>query len=294
MLSSMTGFASTFGQTPHLDWSFEVKSVNGRGFDVRLNLPSGCEKLEHPIRALFKAHFSRGSMQASLQINDQSEASKVRIDTRLLNTLSRRARLHDRAMSGKARTPASDLFTLRGVMSSERSALDIAPDEMIGEAILSSVKTALEQLNEARQREGQALAESLERIVSELSSETEKALGTAEAQPAQMLTRLKDRIAAALEDSRIAEDRLEQEVAILITKADVTEEIDRLLAHFEEARRLIRSGGVVGRKLDFLSQELLREANTLGSKAASLEMTRHALALKSSIDQFKEQAANVE
>lgn len=294
MLSSMTGFASTAGQTGNLNWSFEVKSVNGRGLDVRLNLPSGCEKLEHSIRALFKKHFARGNMQASLQINDQSETSRVRIDTHLMNTLSRRARIHDQNALGKRRTKASDLFPLRGIISSERSAIDISPEDLTGKDILDGIKAALEQLDEARKREGKALADSLDRIVSELASETKKARGTAEAQPAQMLERLKDRVAAVLDESRIAEDRLEQEVAILITKADVTEEIDRLLAHFEEARRLINSGEVVGRKLDFLSQELLREANTLGSKAASLEMTRHALALKSSIDQFKEQAANVE
>ena len=108
------------------------------------------------------------------------------------------------------------------------------------------------------------------------------------------MAKLKARVGELLEDTRISEDRLEQEVALLVSKADVTEEIDRLDAHFHEAQSLIGSGKPVGRKLDFLSQELLREANTMGSKSASLEMTRHSLGLKSLIDQFKEQAANVE
>lgn len=294
MLSSMTGFASVSDETDGYSWVFEVKSVNGRGLDLRLNLPPGCEKLEQPIRALFKAAFTRGNMQAGLQLRDLSDATSLKIDTRLLGQLARRTRILDRSTPGNGMSPASDLLALRGVLSGDRSAMDISPDDATGTAILESVSHALSQLDEARKREGEALFSVLSRVIDDMSEETVKARTTADAQPEKMLARLKDRVSAVLEDARVSEERLEQEVAILITKADVTEEIDRLSAHFEEARRLLASGKPSGRKLDFLSQELLREANTLGSKAASLEMTRHSLALKSYIDQFKEQSANVE
>lgn len=294
MLSSMTGFASVIGQNDQFSWSFEVKSVNGRGLDVRLNLPQGAEKLEQPIRALFKESFSRGNMQATLQIRDMSDGSSIKTNTRLLNALARQVRIMDRSNSGAPMFSSADLLNVRGVLSTDRASMDLAPDDGTGHHILADIKEALSQLEMARKREGEALHVVLSRIIKDMSQETDAALKTAEAQPAKMLERLKERVSAVLDDSRISDERLEQEVAILITKADVTEEIDRLTAHFEEARRLLSSKGASGRKLDFLSQELLREANTLGSKAASLEMTRHSLALKSLIDQFKEQSANVE
>ena len=164
----------------------------------------------------------------------------------------------------------------------------------IGKGILDAVGEAIEQLKRARQTEGQALLEIMERIVSDMEAVVIEAKATADVQPAQMMARLNERVTGLLSDSRISEERLEQELAILVSKADITEEVDRLSAHLVEARNLFNSGKAVGRKLDFLSQELLREANTLGSKSASLEMTRHSLALKSLIDQFKEQSANVE
>ncbi len=294
MLSSMTGFASATGETERYSWVFEVKSVNGRGLDVRLNLPTGCEKLEHPIRSLFKSKFARGNMQASLQLKDRSDEVNLSVDTRLLSSFARRARLLDRANSGRMKTTASELFALRGVVSGERASLDISPGGEAGKSVLATVTSALEQLADSRKTEGEALHAFLSRIVSDMAEETEKAKKTADVQPMNMMARLKERATGLLEDSRISEERLEQELAILVSKADVTEEVDRLSAHFVDARRLLDLGEPVGRKLDFLSQELLREANTLGSKAASLEMTRHSLALKSSIDQFKEQVANVE
>lgn len=294
MMSSMTGFASAAGEQGGVSWSFEVKSVNGRGLDVRLYLPPGCEKLEAGIRGRFKPLFSRGNMQANLQVRDRQDSGQVSVDTRLLTGLSRRARILDRQNRVEGGTRAADLFALRGVLSGEKSARDISEDDQVGKAILKSVDTCLNDLKTARQSEGKALQAVMIRIVDDMEAETRKAYATAEIQPGEMLSRLKARMAAILGDSRVSEERLEQELAILVTKADVTEEIDRLSAHFVDCRKLLASKSAIGRKLDFLSQELLREANTLGSKAASLEMTRHSLALKGLIDQFKEQAANVE
>lgn len=294
MLSSMTGFGSGQGDGARLSWQFEAKSVNGRGLDLRLHLPPGCEGLEAGIRAAFKSAFARGNMQASLNLRETGEGQRVSIDSGLLNALSRKARLADRAAGRGASTSAGDLFALRGVISNERTAIEVSPDSETGKGILDAVGEAIEQLKRARQTEGQALLEIMERIVSDMEAVVVEAKATADVQPAQMMARLNERVTGLLSDSRISDERLEQELAILVSKADVTEEVDRLSAHLVEARNLFKSDKAVGRKLDFLSQELLREANTLGSKSASLEMTRHSLALKSLIDQFKEQSANVE
>ena len=294
MLSSMTGFGSAQGDGSGRSWQIEVKSVNGRGLDLRLHLPPGCEGLETGIRAAFKSAFARGNMQVSLTLRDVGEGQRVSVDAGLLNALSRRARMLDRSNARGAKTSAGDLFALRGVISSDKASVEISSDSEVGKGILASVEEAIEHLKAARQNEGRALLDVLLRVVGDMEAIVDEAKVTADVQPAQMMARLNERVSSLLEDSRISEERLEQELAILVSKADVTEEIDRLSAHLEDARRLFNSDKAVGRKLDFLSQELLREANTLGSKSASLDMTRHSLALKSLIDQFKEQSANVE
>lgn len=292
MVSSMTGFSNAGAERSGFSWTFEAKSVNGRGFDLRLNLPSGCEALENDIRSKFKFVFARGNMQASLQIKDRTEESSVRVDTRLLTALARQARQTDRVLKGRSRT--SELMALRGVLSGEKAASTVSPEDGTGKAILRTVDDVLSGLLDARRREGQVLKGVLLRILADMTAECALAVQTADAQPDKMKARLRERIATVLEDGKINAERLEQEIAILITKADVTEEIDRLAAHLNEGKRLLDMEEPVGRKLDFLSQEMLREANTLGSKSASLEMTRHSLTLKTLIDQFKEQAANVE
>ncbi|MAP95026.1 MAG: YicC family protein [Ponticaulis sp.] len=294
MLSSMTGFGSAGGETDNTSWQFEIKSVNGRGLDVRLHLPNGCEGLEAPIRNAIKSSFGRGNMQASLQISDKRQSQSLSVNTQLLTSLARRARLQDRLTGNPGLTRASDLFALRGVLSGEKSAGEISAESDIGKAIFETVQESLSALAESRQREGQSLHDVLTRVISDMEAVVSEAKGTADLQPSMIMSRLSEKVNSLLQDSRLSEDRLEQEVAILVTKADVTEELDRLDAHLKDGTRLINSKGPVGRKLDFLSQELLREANTMGSKSASLEMTRHSLSLKTLIDQFKEQAANVE
>lgn len=294
MVMSMTGFGRAADSNQTLSWQFEVKSVNGRGLDVRLHLPGGCEALESPIRALFKTEFARGNMQASLSLKDVGEEQSVQIDTRLLTSMARQARMLDRRSGAVGRTSSTDLLSLKGVISSEKVSREIGASDATGKAIIETVKEALKTLTDARRTEGEALKAALSRIVTEMTEIVKDARKTAGVQPAQLMSKLKARVGELLEDTRISEDRLEQEVALLVSKADVTEEIDRLDAHFAEALSLIASGMPIGRKLDFLSQELLREANTMGSKSASLDMTRHSLGLKSLIDQFKEQAANVE
>tara|TARA_B100000949_G_C14217719_1_gene423124 strand:- start:216 stop:1106 length:891 start_codon:yes stop_codon:yes gene_type:complete len=296
MLSSMTGFGAASGERDGLTWHFEVKSVNGRGLDIRLHLPTGTEPLEASIRSQIKAAVTRGNLQVSLNLRESREQLGMKINSVALNQLARKARLMDR--SNKVRmssTRAADLLAIKGVIASDgRTSSDISLSDACIEAIAESVDLALSQLIQSRKTEGAALHTVLERIISDLEGLVADAKSTADVQPDQIKARLSERVNALMKDKDLDGERLEQEVAILVSKADVTEELDRLDAHLEEARKLIDSDKAVGRKLDFLSQELLREANTLGSKSASLEMTRHSLSLKGLIDQFKEQAANVE
>lgn len=294
MLSSMTGFAAESGETQNYSWHFEIKTVNGRGLDVRLHLPNGCEALEAPIRGVIKSFLSRGNAQVSLSLRETRDKSALQMDTALLTALARRARLLDRSLNGRGKVNSVDLLSVKGVLTTERGSSEVSLPDSVQESVLETVKSALAKLVVARQTEGAELKAVLERVIRDMSGVVSEAVQTSEVQPGQISKRLNERVHALLEDSKFSEERLEQEVAILVTKADVTEEIDRLEAHLKEARQLIASDGPVGRKLDFLSQEMLREANTMGSKSASLEMTRHSLSLKSLIDQFKEQAANVE
>ena len=294
MLSSMTGFAAESGEIEGYSWHFEVKTVNGRGLDVRLHLPSGSETLEAPVRAAIKHHLSRGNVQASLSLRESRDRNPVQIDTGFLTSLSRRARILNRSFNGTSVINTAELMAIKGVISSDKAIQETGPSEAACEAVLASVNSALRKLVEARQTEGAALKVVLQRVVADMTTIVGEAIQTADTQPDQIKKRLQDRVEAILNESKLSDERLEQEVAILVTKADVTEEIDRLSAHLKEASQLLNAKGAIGRKLDFLSQEMLREANTMGSKSASLEMTRHSLSLKGLIDQFKEQAANVE
>lgn len=294
-LNSMTGYGSATGALENATWSFEAKSVNAKGLDMRVSYAPGCEAFDQTIRNAIKAGFKRGAFQVNLSLRTTSNAGAVAVETALLTQLARTCRIRDRQMGAVSpSTDTASLLGLKGVLSTDKANDRIDTDSPIGQAINQSIQIALEQLAEARKREGAALKEVLERILSEMEATCQEAQSIAAAQPQALKERLQGRLAEILEGRDLNAERLEQEVAVLVSKADVTEELDRLAAHISEARHLLSGKGPVGRKLDFLSQEFLREANTLGSKSASLDMTRQSLALKALIDQFKEQVANVE
>lgn len=294
-LNSMTGYGSATGALENATWSFEAKSVNAKGLDMRVSYAPGCEAFDQPIRNAIKTGFKRGAFQVNLSFRATSNASAVAVDTALLTQLARTCRIRDRQIGARSQpTETASLLGLKGVLSTDKATDRIDADSPIGQAISQSIEVALEQLADARKREGAALKEVLQRILSEMEATCQEAQSIAAAQPQALKERLQARLAEILEGRDLNAERLEQEVAVLVSKADVTEELDRLAAHISEARHLLSVNGPVGRKLDFLSQEFLREANTLGSKSASLDMTRQSLALKALIDQFKEQVANVE
>jgi uncharacterized protein (TIGR00255 family) len=290
----MTGFAEAPGASGALRWRWEVKSVNGRGLDLRLRMPPGFDSVEPAARVLAGERFKRGNIQATLSIEPQESARGLRIDMAALSSAVRIAK-EIAAETGLAPARVDGLLALKGVIvQDDVVALDAAARAVRDAAILESLAYAFDALVKARSTEGAKLCHVLQGQVRDIANLTEEAGKLAAAQPAALRERLMAQLKDLMGSVSVSEDRLAQEVAILATKADIREELDRLAAHTTEARALLASGDGVGRKLDFLAQEFNREANTLCSKSSDVVLTRVGLALKAAIDQFREQAQNVE
>ncbi len=293
-LVSMTGFAEMHGAHGTLRWRWEVKSVNGKGIDLRLRMPPGFDSVEPAARMLAGERFRRGNLQATLTLEPQEGARGLRVDPVALAAAVRIAR-EVAEETGLAPARVDGLLALKGVIVQDDAiVLDPAERAARDAAILESLAYGLDALARARQTEGAKLAFVLEGQVREIARLTGEAGLLAAAQPAALRDRLQAQLKDLLESAPFSDERLAQEVALLATRADVREELDRLASHVEEARALIASGDAVGRKIDFLAQEFNREANTLCSKSSDVALTRVGLALKEAIDQFRELAQNVE
>jgi uncharacterized protein (TIGR00255 family) len=292
-LSSMTGFAESSGGHGGLAWRWEAKSVNGRGLDLRLRTPPGLDGIEAPARKLAASRFTRGSLQVSLTVEPQDGARGLKIDAAALAAAVKLAR-EIAAETGLAPARVDGLLALKGVIVAD----DAAPlDEMArahrDAAILESLAAAFDALLAARRSEGAKLQGMLTAQLDEIAALVTEAGALAAAQPAALKQKLMGQMQELLAGG-LPEERLAQEAALLAARADIREELDRLAAHVVDARALLKAGQGVGRKLDFLSQEFNREANTLCSKSADIALTRVGLALKAVIDQFREQSQNVE
>ena len=293
-LVSMTGFAEAPGASGNLRWRWEVKSVNGRGLDLRLRMPPGFDSVGPAARVLAGERFKRGNIQATLTVEPQEGARGMRIDPAALSAAIRIAK-EVAAETGLAPARIDGILALKGVIvQDEAIALDAAQRGARDAAILESLAYAFDALARARATEGAKLCHVLMGQAREIANLTDEAGKLAAAQPAALRERLQAQLKDLFASVPVSEDRLAQEVALLAAKADVREELDRLAAHTQEARAMLASGDGVGRKLDFLAQEFNREANTLCSKSSDVALTRVGLALKSVIDQFREQAQNVE
>ncbi len=293
-LISMTGFAESHGAHETLRWRWEVKSVNGKGLDLRLRTPPGFDGLELPARTLAGERFKRGNLQASLTPEPQDGVRGLRIDTAALAAAIRIAKEIERE-GGLAPATADGILSLKGVIVQDEAAgLDQAQRGARDAAILESLARAFDQLQTARKNEGVKLSDILHGQIGDIANLTQQAASIAATQPQAFQERISAQLRELLQGTQLSEERLAQEVALLATRADIREELDRLSAHVEEARTLMKSGEAVGRKLDFLAQEFNREANTLCSKSSDIALTRVGLALKATIDQFREQAQNVE
>jgi uncharacterized protein (TIGR00255 family) len=292
-ISGMTGFARVSGARGDATWVWEAKSVNGRGLDVRFRLPPGLDAIEQRAREAAQKRFKRGSLTASLQLQRQAATAAARVNVdQLAAVIAASRRFIEKGVVEPARLDG--LLALKGVMEvDEGPAEDEAETAALHEALLSSLDQAFASLDVARREEGAALGRILADAVTRIDELRGAAASLAALQPDAIRDRFKQKLKELL-DGELPEDRLAMEAAVLAVKADVREEIDRLGAHVEAARELLKAKEPAGRKLDFLCQEFNREANTLCAKSPDPELTRIGLDLKATIDQFREQAQNVE
>lgn len=296
-LMSMTGFAREGGSTADgTAFVWELRSVNGRGLDLRLRTPPGQDALEPLVREAAGKRLKRGNVSANLSLK-REERPRLAPDPAALDQLLEIAQALAARIPGAAPPRAEALLALPGVMRAEVPEAEEGADEARRGELAAAFSRALEGLVAARRAEGEALHRVLSALLDEIVALHEAAGREAAGQPEAQRARLMEQVGALLGEggtARVPEERLAQEVAILAQRSDVREELDRLGAHIEAARGMLRTGEGVGRKLDFLVQEFMREANTLCSKSASVALTRVGLDLKAAIERLREQAANVE
>lgn len=296
-VTSMTGFARAAGEQGPWQWAWEVKSVNARALDIRFRTPQGHDRLEMAGREAVSKIFKRGSFNLSLSVQrgDSGEGDRpMRINKPLLDQLVAEASRYGGKVADEP-PRIETLMTVRGVVEPIEASEDEA---IVGERMslmLQSLVQALTALNAARREEGGRLEAVLHGQLEEMAQLRKDAASADATRPQKIIERLRAQIAELLADTKgLTEDRVHQEVALMIAKGDIREELDRLDAHIASARELLDAGDAVGRRLDFLCQEMTREANTLCSKSGDIDLTRVGLAMKAKIEQFREQVQNVE
>jgi len=293
-LKSMTGFARADGAHGHTSWHWEARSVNGRNLDLRLRLPSGFEALEIKARALAQEKLARGNCTINLWVKRESGQLEIRLnEAALRQALVVAERAQD--VTGLKRPRLDTLLGMRGVVEAVEGEESEDAQAALHLALLASLAAALDALVRARAEEGERLQVVIDKQLATIGTLVQRATGAAARQPEAVAARLGEQIARLAEaGSSLDPERLHQEALLLATKADIQEELDRLRAHVAAAEELTRSNQPVGRKFEFLAQEFNREANTICSKAADVEISRTGLELKTVIDQLREQVQNIE
>ncbi|MEL7280047.1 MAG: YicC/YloC family endoribonuclease [Pseudomonadota bacterium] len=296
MLKSMTAFASAQGSQGALSWAWEMRSVNGKGLDLRLRVPDWIPGLEQGLKDSIGKAVNRGNLSVSLKITREDGAGQLAVNTQTLSDVLAAIETVEAAAMTKgislAPATAADVLSVRGVMEAGGTDDNL---EALAQTLLSDATPIIDALVAMRASEGERLSTILSAQIDEIEQLTDRAT--------TLITTRRDAMDAAFHaalsrvlDGAVQADtgRVAQEIALLAVKTDVTEELDRLRAHVAAARELLAAGSPVGRKLDFLAQEFNREANTLCSKSQNTELTQIGLALKTAIDQMREQVQNVE
>ena len=293
-LSSMTGFARSHGSSGPYSFEWELKSVNAKGFDLRLRLPPGWDELEAYAKKRAGEVLSRGTVYANLNVKRTNAVPTVRLNEDVLGAIVKVA--GQLASRIDAVAPSIDgLLSIKGVLEVAEPESNEEEDKAARDAAAKAFEEALGHLVEMRRREGTTLGQ----ILNQRMDEIERLAGKAEAAPGRkpeaIRARLAEQVAALLEASdRFDSDRLNQEALLIATKADIREELDRIASHVAQAREMIGKGGAVGRRLDFLAQEFNREVNTCCSKSNDIELTNTGLEMKNVVEQFREQVQNLE
>ncbi len=293
-LMSMTGYARANGRVPGIAFSLEIKTVNARGLDIRTRITPGYDALDGEIRRRISRALARGSVTATLSVEREGEGGRVVINRQALETVLEAIKEIDGLINSPRPTP-DGILGLKGVLEQHDAPLAADAEERLQAAVHGAVDTVLDDLRAAREAEGTHLATVLGGQVDEIARLRDLAAAHPGHGREAVLARLREQIADLVATGTgLSEERLAQEALLLATKADIREELDRLAAHVAAARALLAEGGPAGRKLDFLSQEFNREANTLCSKSNAAELTAIGLDLKAVIDRFREQVQNLE
>lgn len=289
----MTGFARQEGANETHAWCVEMKSINGRTLDLRFRLPPGFDAVENAGRKAVAAKLKRGTVNVSLTLNANARAASLKLNRVLLDEI---LALYEGVSHLPVERPRFDgLLALKGVIENGEEAPSAEQRAALEEAIAASVSLCADALFAARAAEGAEIAAVLNDQLNEMERLVGEAAARVDTHPETRRERLQTLLGDLLgQGQNLPEERIAHEVAVLLVKNDIREEIDRLNAHIPAARQHLAQGGAVGRQLDFLCQELNREANTLCSKAGDIELTRIGLALKTVIDQFREQVQNLE
>ena len=292
-VTSMTGFARVDGMEAGYRWVWEVKSVNSKGLDLRFRLPQGFDHIEAVARKRAAEIFARGNLSINLSLQRPKKVPALEINR---DVLEKMMTLAAEFRGSREAVYVESLMGLRGVIEvveeeTEAEELVAARDA----AVVTSLEDLLSELAAARLGEGERLAAVVEEHISEIEGLTSQVAALAKLQPERRKARLTEQLDELLDgDSPVSDERLAQELALIVARGDVREELDRLVAHVAAARELMAGGGAIGRRLDFLCQEFNREANTLCSKSSDVELTRIGLALKAAIEQLREQIQNIE
>ncbi|MFK7902779.1 MAG: YicC/YloC family endoribonuclease [Nitratireductor sp.] len=294
-LQSMTGYCYVEDKIAQLSWSWEIKSVNGKALDVRWKLPSGLDFLESELKAILSKKILRGNLQINLTLEDQATEKLPVLNENVLNSVLQMVETLN-TKTNLAPPSVGDILSFKGVVDYKAATLEDDDDVALrNQAFLRSFEKAVSELEQARSFEGAQVAKVLQEQVSKIESLKERITKDESRTSSAIKNALSEKLSKILEDnSDLDPQRLHQEAAILATKADLQEELDRLDAHCVAARELLKSEGALGRKLDFLAQEFNRECNTICSKSIATNVTQAGLEMKVVIDQFREQIQNVQ
>ena len=295
----MTGFSrheGTFENDEHkFSFVWEVKSVNAKGLDIKVKLPGGFDEIEIEIKNLISKNFTRGTFSAALTIKDESNTTNICIDQTMLNSLKQEVlKIYSENKSLFCKPSPTEFLRFPGVIQINENSFDDQTKDALYQALFQNFEQALKKLQTERKNEGEKIGRALLKILDEIEEKTLQAETIADGVQSQIREKISEQIKTLTSSADISSERLEQEVLFYVMRADVKEELERLKAHVSTAREIFEKGGTIGRKLDFLCQELNREANTLCSKSMDLTQTKIGMDLKALIEQFREQIQNME
>ena len=298
-IASMTGFARTNGQLvvndETISWVWEAKSVNGKGLELKFRLPAGYDELTAVLKNEAAKYLVRGSVGFNLEVNSANGCKKAVVDEDFLKVLMQKAINLVEESGGKIAYPsAAELLNIKGVVEIEQEILSDDAQKELYQKIVADFIRLCENLKTGRLSEGRKMGEALGVLLDKIEEIAFFIEKKAEGLPEVLQEKLHEQLDKFARDVEVDDSRIAQEVVLLVTRADIREEIDRLKAHISAARDLLTKDEAVGRRLDFLCQELNREANTVCSKSSDIEITNSAMELKVLIEQFREQVQNIE